>query len=83
MHSITDIYICDSILPDNRIRSLWCVIIRWPVHSNILFNTSTENFLWPNFKEDSCTLAHVMSIVVIVNEKFRNTIHTLINPLFG
>ena len=39
------------------------------------FSQYLENFLWPNFeatKEPS--LAHVMSIVLIVNEKFRERV---------
>jgi intron-binding protein aquarius len=33
-----------------------------------------ENYLWPNFKADSCTKAHVLSIVMMVNEKFRERV---------
>ena len=33
-----------------------------------------ENYLWPNFVADNCTKAHVMSIVMMVNEKFRERV---------
>ena len=33
-----------------------------------------ENYLWPNFKAESCTKAHLMSIVMVVNEKFRERV---------
>ena len=33
-----------------------------------------ENYLWPNFKAHNCTKAHVMSIVMMVNEKFRERV---------
>ena len=37
------------------------------------FSQYLENFLWPHFKEDS-NLAHLLSIVVVVNEKFRERV---------
>jgi intron-binding protein aquarius len=30
-----------------------------------------ENYLWPNFSPEKSSLAHVMSIVCMVNEKSR------------
>ena len=30
-----------------------------------------ENYLWPNFDEETATFQHVMSIILMVNEKFR------------
>ena len=33
-----------------------------------------ENYLWPNFKGESSTKAHVLSIVMMVNEKFRERV---------
>ena len=37
------------------------------------FSRYLENFLWPNFSEKSSS-AHVMSIVFLLNEKFRERI---------
>ena len=37
------------------------------------FSQYLENYLWPNFSPDA-TLAHVMSIVYMVNEKFRERV---------
>ncbi|EFJ49751.1 hypothetical protein VOLCADRAFT_104194 [Volvox carteri f. nagariensis] len=33
-----------------------------------------ENYLWPNFDPETATFEHVMSIVLMVNEKFRENI---------
>ena len=33
-----------------------------------------ENYLWPNFKSGEATKAHLMSIVLMVNEKFRERV---------
>jgi intron-binding protein aquarius len=33
-----------------------------------------ENYLWSNFEAANCTKAHVMSIVMMVNEKFRERV---------
>ena len=33
-----------------------------------------ENYLWPNFKPAESSKAHIMSIVVMVNEKFRERV---------
>ena len=33
-----------------------------------------ENYLWPNFDAASATPQHVMSIILMVNEKFRESI---------
>ena len=30
-----------------------------------------ENYLWPNFNEETATFQHVMSIILMINEKFR------------
>lgn len=37
------------------------------------FNRYLENFLWPNFQEDSSD-GHLMSIIFLLNEKFRERI---------
>ncbi|KAE9595341.1 putative intron-binding protein aquarius [Lupinus albus] len=33
-----------------------------------------ENYLWPNFDPESATFEHVMSIILMVNEKFRENV---------
>ncbi|CAM8910515.1 unnamed protein product [Rhodiola kirilowii] len=33
-----------------------------------------ENYLWPNFDADTATFEHVMSMVLMVNEKFRENV---------
>lgn len=33
-----------------------------------------ENYLWPNFDEETATYEHVMSIILMVNEKFRENV---------
>jgi len=38
------------------------------------FSQYLENFLWPNFTAEKSSLSHLMSIVVIVNEKFRERV---------
>ena len=38
------------------------------------FSQFLENFLWPNFSEETTSLDHIMAIVVIVNEKFRERV---------
>ncbi|XP_018395244.1 PREDICTED: intron-binding protein aquarius-like [Cyphomyrmex costatus] len=38
------------------------------------FSQYLENFLWPNYKAESATREHTMSIVVMVNEKFRERV---------
>lgn len=38
------------------------------------FSQYLENFLWPNYDGESATRAHTMSIVVMVNEKFRERV---------
>lgn len=38
------------------------------------FSQYLENFLWPNYKAENATRAHTMSIVVMVNEKFRERV---------
>lgn len=35
-----------------------------------------ENYLWPNYKKGVSSHAHLMSIVVMVNEKFRERVET-------
>lgn len=37
------------------------------------FSQYLENYLWPNYKPDA-THAHVMSIVIMLNEKFRERV---------
>ncbi|KAL2712688.1 intron-binding protein aquarius [Vespula squamosa] len=38
------------------------------------FSQYLENFLWPNYHVETATHAHTMSIVVMVNEKFRERV---------
>ncbi|KAK2580206.1 hypothetical protein KPH14_012466 [Odynerus spinipes] len=38
------------------------------------FSQYLENFLWPNYNVETATRAHTMSIVVMVNEKFRERV---------
>ncbi|XP_076656944.1 RNA helicase aquarius [Halictus rubicundus] len=38
------------------------------------FSQYLENFLWPNYNASNATRAHTMSIVVMVNEKFRERV---------
>ncbi|XP_054010956.1 RNA helicase aquarius [Hylaeus anthracinus] len=38
------------------------------------FSQYLENFLWPNYTASNATRAHTMSIVVMVNEKFRERV---------
>ncbi|KAL5203408.1 hypothetical protein ABZP36_014360 [Zizania latifolia] len=33
-----------------------------------------ENYLWPNFDSDSASFEHVMSMILMVNEKFRENV---------
>lgn len=34
-----------------------------------------ENYLWPNFDPETASFEHVMSILLMVNEKFRENVH--------
>lgn len=38
------------------------------------FSQYLENYLWPNFNGDISTRAHLMSIVIMLNEKFREKV---------
>ncbi|XP_021693013.1 intron-binding protein aquarius [Aedes aegypti] len=38
------------------------------------FSQYLENYLWPNFRGDVASRAHLMSIVVMLNEKFREKV---------
>ncbi|XP_066599155.1 RNA helicase aquarius [Prorops nasuta] len=38
------------------------------------FSQYLENFLWPNYDAETATRAHTLSIVVMVNEKFRERV---------
>lgn len=38
------------------------------------FSQYLENYLWPNFEKTTSSRAHVMSIVVMLNEKFRERV---------
>ncbi|XP_024936105.1 RNA helicase aquarius isoform X2 [Cephus cinctus] len=38
------------------------------------FSQYLENYLWPNYETETATRAHTMSIVVMVNEKFRERV---------
>lgn len=39
-----------------------------------LFSQYLESYLWPNFCEDNATKEYVMSIIIMLNEKFRERI---------
>ncbi|XP_057976627.1 uncharacterized protein LOC131163848 [Malania oleifera] len=51
---------------------------RWPVplHRVMILEVSQylENYLWPNFDPETATFEHVMSMIVMVNEKFRENV---------
>ncbi|KAI9551525.1 hypothetical protein GHT06_021858 [Daphnia sinensis] len=38
------------------------------------FSQYLENYLWPNYKPESSSAYHVLSIVIMVNEKFRERV---------
>lgn len=38
------------------------------------FSQYLENYLWPNYTTDKSSYAHMMSIVVMLNEKFRERV---------
>jgi intron-binding protein aquarius len=38
------------------------------------FSQYLENYLWPNFKSDKTSIPQIMSIVLMVNEKFRERV---------
>lgn len=38
------------------------------------FSQYLENYLWPHYHRESATHAHMMSIVVMLNEKFRERV---------
>ncbi|KAL1114794.1 hypothetical protein AAG570_007618 [Ranatra chinensis] len=38
------------------------------------FSQYLENYLWPNYETDKASYAHMMSIVVMINEKFRERV---------
>jgi intron-binding protein aquarius len=40
------------------------------------FSQYLENFLWPNYDAATSSLEHVMSIVIMLNEKFRERVPT-------
>ncbi|KAG9303733.1 hypothetical protein G9A89_018630 [Geosiphon pyriformis] len=40
------------------------------------FSQYLEKYIWPNFDANSASLAHVLSIVLMVNEKFRERVST-------
>ncbi|XP_054727930.1 RNA helicase aquarius [Anastrepha obliqua] len=44
------------------------------------FSQYLEKYLWPNYKRETATHAHLMSIVAMVNEKFRERVEVW--PLF-
>jgi intron-binding protein aquarius len=41
------------------------------------FSQYMENFLWPNFMAEKSSLSHMMSILVIVNEKMTQLVFFL------
>ena len=38
------------------------------------FSQYLENYLWPNYKTNESSFAHMMSIVCMLNEKFRERV---------
>jgi intron-binding protein aquarius len=38
------------------------------------FSQYLENYLWPNYVSSNATFAHTMSIVIMLNEKFRERV---------
>jgi len=56
---------------------IMCVVcsVSFAVHRVMLleFSQYLENYLWPNYSTDA-TDAHVLSVVVMVNEKFRERV---------
>ena len=38
------------------------------------FSQYLENYLWPNYKPENSSASHVLSIVIMVNEKFRERV---------
>lgn len=38
------------------------------------FSQYLENYLWPNYMSTKATFAHMMSIVIMLNEKFRERV---------
>lgn len=38
------------------------------------FSQYLENYLWPNYVSIDATFAHMMSIVIMLNEKFRERV---------
>ncbi|KAG8043156.1 hypothetical protein GUJ93_ZPchr0922g6512, partial [Zizania palustris] len=47
-----------------------------PLHRVMILEVSQylENYLWPNFDPDSASFEHVMSMILMVNEKFRENV---------
>lgn len=38
------------------------------------FSQYLENYLWPNYVSKNASFAHMMSIVIMLNEKFRERV---------
>lgn len=38
------------------------------------FSQYLENYLWPNYVSSNASFAHMMSIVIMLNEKFRERV---------
>ncbi|KAL5700077.1 hypothetical protein ACHQM5_025575 [Ranunculus cassubicifolius] len=47
-----------------------------PLHRVMMLEVSQylENYLWPNFHPENASFEHIMSIILIVNEKFRENV---------
>ncbi|XAR61582.1 hypothetical protein NMG60_11016040 [Bertholletia excelsa] len=47
-----------------------------PLHRVMILEVSQylENYLWPNFDPDTSTFEHVMSMILMINEKFRENV---------
>lgn len=61
---ITDIYRNDIIGSNSRMRNT--ILLE--------FSQYLENYLWPNFNAETSSFEHVMSIVFMCNEKFRERV---------
>ena len=67
---IEDIY--ETELKDSAIVSARLVLLE--------LSSYLENYLWKHFHPTEATFAHIMSIVLMVNEKFRNSLISIWEP---
>jgi len=75
-HDIVCVCVCVLMYCCRDIVCVWCcIVVSFAVHRVMLleFSQYLENYLWPNYNADA-TDAHVLSIVGMVNEKFRERV---------